>query len=83
MIYCCLVTISGFRNCLWMPQYIIMLLCLGWKSRDSVPILVERYLEKKMKVDEFVTHTMTLDKINEGFDLMHAGKRYFPPSCNA
>ncbi|XP_065909980.1 alcohol dehydrogenase class-3 chain L-like [Dysidea avara] len=46
----------------------------GWKSRDSVPMLVERYLEKKMKVDEFVTHTMPLDKINEAFDLMHEGK---------
>jgi len=52
-----------------------MLLCLGWKSRDSVPMLVERYLEKKMKVDEFVTHTMFLDKVNEAFDLMHEGKR--------
>jgi len=41
-------------------------------------MLVERYLEKKMKVDEFITHTMLLDKINEAFDLMHDGKRYFP-----
>ena len=48
---------------------------LGWKSRDSVPILVEQYLEKRMKVDEFVTHTMPLDDINKAFDLMHEGKR--------
>ncbi|KAL3875602.1 hypothetical protein ACJMK2_033537 [Sinanodonta woodiana] len=46
----------------------------GWKSRDSVPKLVDSYVEKKLKVDEFVSHTMTLDKINEAFDLMHAGK---------
>ncbi|XP_073251197.1 alcohol dehydrogenase class-3-like [Porites lutea] len=46
----------------------------GWKSCDSVPKLVEDYLAGKLKVDEFITHTMPLDKINEAFDLMHAGK---------
>ncbi|KAJ8318349.1 hypothetical protein KUTeg_003440 [Tegillarca granosa] len=46
----------------------------GWKSRDSVPKLVDSYLNKEMKVDEFVTHTRPLDKINEAFDLMHAGQ---------
>lgn len=46
----------------------------GWKSCDSVPKLVEDYLGGKVKVDEFITHTMPLDKINEAFDLMHAGK---------
>lgn len=46
----------------------------GWKSCDSVPKLVEDYLAGKIKVDEFITHTMPLDKINEAFDLMHAGK---------
>ncbi|KAK3582700.1 hypothetical protein CHS0354_013051 [Potamilus streckersoni] len=46
----------------------------GWKSRDSVPKLVDSYMEKKLKVDEFVSHTMALEKINEAFDLMHAGK---------
>ena len=48
----------------------------GWKSRDSVPKLVDEYLNKEIMVDEFVTHTMPLDKVNEAFDLMHAGKRY-------
>lgn len=47
----------------------------GWKSVESVPKLVEDYLSKKLKVDEFVTHTLAFEKINEGFDLMHAGKR--------
>lgn len=46
----------------------------GWKSRDSVPKLVEDYISKKLKVDEFVTHTMPLEKIQEAFELMHAGK---------
>ncbi|XP_061166223.1 alcohol dehydrogenase class-3-like [Saccostrea echinata] len=46
----------------------------GWKSRDSVPKLVEGYMNKKIMVDEFVSHNLSLDKINEAFDLMHAGK---------
>ena len=48
----------------------------GWKSRESVPKLVEEYLNKELKVDEFVSHNVKLDKINEAFDLMHSGKRY-------
>lgn len=47
----------------------------GWKSVDSVPKLVTDYMNKKLKVDEFVTHTLPFDQINEAFDLMHAGKR--------
>jgi len=46
----------------------------GWKSRESVPKLVEEYLNKELKVDEFVSHNVKLDKINEAFDLMHSGK---------
>lgn len=46
----------------------------GWKSVDDVPKLVQDYLNKKMLVDEFITHTMAIDKINEAFDLMHEGK---------
>lgn len=46
----------------------------GWKSRDSVPMLVNKYMTKKLKIDEFITHVMPLDRINESFDLMHAGK---------
>ena len=45
----------------------------GWKSRDSVPQLVEDYLGKKVK---FITHTFTLTDINQAFDVMHQGKRY-------
>lgn len=46
----------------------------GFKSRDGVPQLVEEYLAKKLKVDEFVTHNVGLDEINEAFKLMHEGK---------
>ena len=37
---------------------------------------MDDYLAGKLKVDEFITHTMPLEQINEAFDLMHAGKRY-------
>lgn len=46
----------------------------GWKSRESVPKLVKKYLEKTLMVDEFVTHNFTLNQINDAFHLMHAGK---------
>jgi len=46
----------------------------GWKSRDSVPKLVEEYLTGSLKVNEFVTHEFGLDQINSAFDVMHEGK---------
>ncbi|XP_032825096.1 alcohol dehydrogenase class-3 [Petromyzon marinus] len=46
----------------------------GWKSVESVPRLVDDYLAKKLKVDEFVTHTLPFAEINQAFDLMHEGK---------
>ncbi|XP_065354904.1 alcohol dehydrogenase class-3 [Calliphora vicina] len=46
----------------------------GWKSGRDVPKLVDEYMKKELLVDEFITHTMALDKINEAFDLMHEGK---------
>ena len=57
---------------LWLQQYWLF---EGWKSRDSVPKLVEQYLSKELKVDEFVTHEMPLAEINKAFDLMHSGER--------
>lgn len=46
----------------------------GYKSRDSVPKLVDEYMAKKLPLDEFVTHNVSLKEINEAFHLMHAGK---------
>lgn len=46
----------------------------GWKSRDSVPRLVDDYMSHSLKVDEFITSSLPMGKINEAFDLMHAGK---------
>ncbi|KAG4068671.1 hypothetical protein HA402_002362 [Bradysia odoriphaga] len=46
----------------------------GWKSVDSAPKLVDSYMQKELKIDEFITHTMALDKINDAFDLLHRGE---------
>jgi S-(hydroxymethyl)glutathione dehydrogenase/alcohol dehydrogenase len=44
----------------------------GVKSRDQVPDLVELYMDGALDVDPFVSHTLTLDDVNRGFDLMEA-----------
>ncbi|KAI3995741.1 hypothetical protein MKX01_007220 [Papaver californicum] len=45
----------------------------GFKSRSRVPWLVEKYMKKEIKVDEYITHSLTLGEINKAFDLMHEG----------
>ena len=47
----------------------------GWKSRDSVPKLVESYMKGQLEVDKFVSFDVPLDEINTAFDYMHSGKR--------
>ena len=44
----------------------------GIKGRDEVPQLVDRWLEGELDVDPFLSHTLTLDDVNRGFELMHA-----------
>jgi S-(hydroxymethyl)glutathione dehydrogenase/alcohol dehydrogenase len=44
----------------------------GVKGRDQVPQLVQRYLDGDIDVDAFLSHRITLDEVNKGFDLMHA-----------
>ncbi|WKE66188.1 S-(hydroxymethyl)glutathione dehydrogenase/class III alcohol dehydrogenase [Gallaecimonas kandeliae] len=46
----------------------------GVKGRSQLPGYVERYLKGEIPMDDFVTHTMGLEDINEAFDLMHEGK---------
>ncbi len=46
----------------------------GVKGRSELPEIVERYLAGEFKLDDFITHTMGLEGINEAFDLMHEGK---------
>ena len=44
----------------------------GVKGRDQVPQLVERYLAGEIDVDAFISHRLTLDDVNRGFELMEA-----------
>jgi S-(hydroxymethyl)glutathione dehydrogenase/alcohol dehydrogenase len=44
----------------------------GVKGRDQVPQFVERYLAGDIDVDAFVSHKLTLDDVNRGFELMKA-----------
>ncbi|WP_237055486.1 S-(hydroxymethyl)glutathione dehydrogenase/class III alcohol dehydrogenase [Microbulbifer sediminum] len=46
----------------------------GVKGRSELPGYVERYLAGEFPLEDFITHTMPLEKINEAFDLMHEGK---------
>ena len=46
----------------------------GARGRTDVPKIVDWYMEGKLKIDELITHTLPLDRINEGFDLMERGE---------
>jgi S-(hydroxymethyl)glutathione dehydrogenase/alcohol dehydrogenase len=46
----------------------------GVKGRTELPEYVNRYMAGEFKLDDFITHTMSLDQVNEAFDLMHEGK---------
>jgi len=57
----------------------------GVKGRTELPDYVQRYMDGKLKIDEFITHTMDFEHINEAFDLLHAGRSirtvlHFPSS---
>ncbi|MGK0526264.1 MAG: S-(hydroxymethyl)glutathione dehydrogenase/alcohol dehydrogenase, partial [Pseudomonadales bacterium] len=46
----------------------------GVKGRSELPGIVDRYMQGEFKLDDFITHTMGLEGINEAFGLMHEGK---------
>ncbi len=46
----------------------------GVRGRSELPSYVRRYMQGEFKLDDFITHTMPLEQINEAFDLMHEGK---------
>ncbi|HJT11359.1 MAG TPA: S-(hydroxymethyl)glutathione dehydrogenase/class III alcohol dehydrogenase [Dongiaceae bacterium] len=46
----------------------------GARGRTDVPKIVDWYMEKKINIDDLITHKLALKDINQGFDLMHAGK---------
>lgn len=43
----------------------------GAKGRTHVPQLVDMYMDGKIDLDGFISHRLTLDQVNDGFDLMH------------
>ena len=46
----------------------------GVKGRSQLPGIVEQYLAGEIPLNEFITHTLSLQEINQAFDLMHEGK---------
>ncbi|WP_152466898.1 S-(hydroxymethyl)glutathione dehydrogenase/class III alcohol dehydrogenase [Sulfitobacter sp. THAF37] len=46
----------------------------GAKGRTDVPKIVDWYMDGKIEIDPMITHKLTLDEINKGFELMHEGK---------
>src|SRR5712672_4295281 len=46
----------------------------GARGRTDVPRIVDWYMDGKINIDDLITHTLPLNKINEAFDLMHKGE---------
>ena len=46
----------------------------GAKGRTDVPQIVDWYMEGKINIDDLITHTFSLDEINQGFEVMHQGQ---------
>ncbi|WP_206953921.1 S-(hydroxymethyl)glutathione dehydrogenase/class III alcohol dehydrogenase [Trinickia acidisoli] len=46
----------------------------GARGRTDVPKIVDWYMDGKLNIDDLITHTLPLDRINEGFDLMKRGE---------
>jgi len=46
----------------------------GARGRTDVPKIVDWYMNGKIEIDPMITHILPLERINEAFDLMHAGK---------
>jgi S-(hydroxymethyl)glutathione dehydrogenase/alcohol dehydrogenase len=46
----------------------------GARGRTDVPKIVDWYMDRKINIDDLITHVMPLEKINDAFDLMHQGE---------
>ncbi|XP_005750498.1 alcohol dehydrogenase 1-like [Pundamilia nyererei] len=46
----------------------------GFKGKDGIPRMVKAYLDKKVMLDEFITHNMTVDQVNDAIELLKNGK---------
>ena len=75
---CCVTGVAGKGEVLEVvPRYLITGRTVmgasfgGVKGRDQVPQLVDRYLAGDIDVDSFISHRITLDEVNQGFDNIH------------
>ncbi|MBI3228876.1 MAG: zinc-binding dehydrogenase, partial [Burkholderiales bacterium] len=46
----------------------------GARGRTDVPKIVDWYMEGKLNIDDLITHRLSLEQINDGFDLMKRGE---------
>ena len=46
----------------------------GARGRTDLPRIVDWYMDGRVNIDDLITHVLPLERINEGFDLMHAGE---------
>jgi len=46
----------------------------GARGRTDVPKIVDWYMDGRINIDDLITHVLPLERINEGFDLMHEGR---------
>jgi S-(hydroxymethyl)glutathione dehydrogenase/alcohol dehydrogenase len=46
----------------------------GARGRTDVPKIVDWYMEKKIAIDDLITHTLPLERINDAIELMHTGE---------
>ena len=46
----------------------------GARGRTDVPKIVDWYMDGKINIDDLITHTLPLERINEGFELMKSGQ---------
>ncbi|HEX6006343.1 MAG TPA: S-(hydroxymethyl)glutathione dehydrogenase/class III alcohol dehydrogenase [Burkholderiales bacterium] len=46
----------------------------GARGRTDVPRIVDWYMDGRINIDDLITHVMPIERINEAFDLMHAGE---------
>ena len=46
----------------------------GARGRTDVPRIVDWYMDNRINIDDLITHTLALDDINDGFELMARGE---------
>ena len=46
----------------------------GARSRTDVPKIVDGCMDGKINIDDLITHTLPLDRINDGFNLVKSGE---------